>query len=213
MEIYKWKGELKNVLTMEFLAESNGCPKEASRTEKVQYLLKKFSNYFSVSVAVDHTSNITMFDKAMYSVGKRIYTAAQLVIAATSYGYGKDGGMLTAPGALKFIRDNKIDLDTGTVIEEKKLIVHENPKVLANFDNSIMDICKGDKIWRIDTKQLSIAECWDVQIFGIMGCVKCPVDNTSNCDGVKVQLSGENGNNVKVPIAVEIGNRPRRTGE
>jgi hypothetical protein len=120
------------------------------------------------------------------------------------------GGKTIVQGAIEFLVSKNVSITVipGTIEAKQDIPLLPAPSAKLE-DNAMMKCYVDDTIYEFDSAMLG-DECWEVQLFGNLGCKGCASKNKKDCDGEMVLSSGVNSLGNKIPIAVKIGDRPRR---
>lgn len=160
-------------------------------------------NYFIGKFQFSQVEIIKLaFDFGWISPDKRVVDASVALLDAISF-LGKKCVKITqslnSPLTEKEIEKNTIEINK--VIPQPVSLNPSNDKSMICFVDNF--------IYEIDTNYIGL-ECWDVQMFGLSGCVGCPDKNKIACYGGVSLTSAYNSLGHKLPIAKKIGERPKR---
>jgi hypothetical protein len=156
-----------------------------------------------------------------YYIGKDETTKFNIIKLATDMGWVIDKRVsdfeFAIEDAIVFLKSKGINV--WMLIEKSPdnpataptVLLPEKTSENVKVDNDILRCYNGSSIYSVDTTLLG-DECWDVQIFGIMGCVGCDYRNNEACYGKVTLGSGVNSLGNKIPIAVRLYDRPERKG-
>ncbi len=148
-----------------------------------------------------------------YYIGECKFNTFDLVKLAMDFGWKSVDLRIETPSplqsAIEFLSLKGIDVRRIIIEGGSNPIVPETSKTLVNINNEIMRCFAGDSEYLIDTTLLG-DECWDIQIFGILGCTGCPDKNRDTCSGGVSVANGKNSLGNDIPIAKVIGLRTKR---
>jgi hypothetical protein len=161
-----------------------------------------------------------------YYIGDTEYSLAELMKVAIDFGWrGLDTRIkdmqLVLADAIRFLVNKGLSVRSvtqGTAEPEVtppkvyQISAIPKPAIPVKIDNSIMRIYHDDSIYILNTNLLG-DECWQIQIFGNMGCMGCKDKNKESCCGGVAQIDGKNSIGHEIPIAILEGLRPSRRKE
>jgi len=159
-----------------------------------------------------------------YFIGKTEYTGFEILKLAFDMGWrGAENDVRLSTSVPESIKKAVIFLDLkgvriitvyetdeGEVDSEGFYKALKDPPKEKPVNDLVMICLVEDSIYEVDTSYLG-TECWDIQIFGVLGCKACALKNKEGCSGEETALKeGVNSLGHKIPIAKEIGKRPKR---
>jgi len=163
-------------------------------------------------------------EEPKYFIGKTEYTGFEILKFAFDMEWrGAETDVRLKPSVLESIKKAIVFLDSkgvriitvykadGEEMDSEGFYkAFKDPPKEKPVDDSIMICLMEDSIYEVNTTYLGI-ECWDLQIFGVLGCKACAFKNKEGCSGGEAALEeGVNSLGHKIPIAKEVGKRPKR---